>query len=418
MRASIRVVVRLLTIVLIVSGAQSRAQVRVLKAGMIVNPETGKTLSNAMVIVEGERIKSIGTGLPVPTGAETIDLSSMTLLPGMIDSHTHMCDMFDAKQDVGGELLLYSLVVSTADRAFHGAANAQSMLMSGFTTVRDMGNAGNFADAALKRAIEAGIVEGPTLFISGKIIAPYGGQFFVNAEHPEISDQDYFVADTHDELKKAIRKNIHFGADWIKIVIDDYPYMYSEDDVRFIVEEARRAGRRVAAHSVTEEGVRNSIRGGVASIEHGFAMSDEALTLAKEKGVVLCATDLTPELMNLYNFFTASYEEIVDRLRRAYAIGTPVAFGSDIIANVPGHSRGSASISLVDTWVDAGIAPLEILRALTTNGARLLWIDRERGAIREGFYADIIAVPSNPLTNIATLKDVRFVMKNGKVVKR
>jgi imidazolonepropionase-like amidohydrolase len=153
----------------------------------------------------------------------------------------------------------------------------------------------------------------------------------------------------------------------------------------------------------------------VASVEHGFEMSDETLELAKSKGVVLGATDLTPQIMDIYSFFTATHEDIVDRLRRAYRIGIPVVYGSDIIANVPGHTRGSASLSLIDTWVDAGIPAQEILRALTINGASLLDIEDERGSIAVGMYADIIATATNPLDDIQALKDVRFVMKEGQV---
>ena len=154
----------------------------------------------------------------------------------------------------------------------------------------------------------------------------------------------------------------------------------------------------------------------MTSVEHGFAMSDETLELAKQRGVVLGSTDLTPQIMDIYNFFTARYEDIVDRLRRAYRIGVPVVYGSDIIANIPGHTRGSASLSLIDTWVDAGIPALEILRAMTINGARLLDIEDERGSISAGMYADIIATAENPLDDIEALRDVRFVMKEGKVI--
>jgi imidazolonepropionase-like amidohydrolase len=291
------------------------------------------------------------------------------------------------------------------------------MLEAGFTTVRDMGNAGEYADAALQRAIEAGIVTGPTFFVSGKIIAPFGGQFYVNSEHPDIGKQDYHYADNRDEIRKAIRQNIHYGADWIKIVVDDYPYSYSVDDLRFIVSEAGRAGLKVAAHCVTEEGARGAVEAGIASIEHGFEMSDDTLERAKVGGIWLVATDFTQEIMDLYQFFAMPRSAIVDRLKRAHRIGLPLVYGSDIISTIPGHTRGSASLSLLDSWVEASVPAKAILQALTTNGVRLLGIEDQRGAIRKGLAADIIATPENPLDNIMTLKKVQFVMKDGVIIR-
>jgi imidazolonepropionase-like amidohydrolase len=404
-----------LAAILMVSFASG--QVTAIKAGRLVDPTTGTVQVNMIILVEGAKIKAIGQDLKIPKEALLIDLSNKTVLPGLIDSHTHLCNKFDAKGDVGAALLLYSLSVSTADRAMHGAANARAMLESGFTCARDMGNAGNYADVALRRAIKEGAVPGPKLFVSGKIIAPFGGQFFLDPEFPEIGTQDYIYADTRDELLKGIRQNIHFGSDWIKIVVDDYRYIYSVEDIRFVVEESAKAGLRVAAHCVTEKGARNAAEAGLASIEHGFDMSNEDLELAKKKGVVLVATELTPQIMDEYRFFTQTHAGIIDRLKRAYRIGVPLVFGSDIIATIPGHTWGTASLSSLDTWIEAGIPPPDILRAITINGARLLGIDKERGVIKEGMAADIIATTENPLENIRSLQHVQFVMKDGRVFK-
>ena len=404
-----------LAIILLFSGASG--QVTAIKAGRLVDPVTGTVQSRIIILIEGLKIKAVGQDLKIPKEASIIDLSDKTVLPGLIDSHTHLCNKFDAKGDVGAALLLYSLSVSTADRAMHGAANAKAMLESGFTCARDMGNAGNYADVALRRAIKEGAVPGPKLFVSGKIIAPFGGQFFLDPEFPEVGKQDYIYADTRDELLKGIRQNIHFGSDWIKIVVDDYRYIYSVDDIRFVVEEAAKAGLKVAAHCVTEKGARNAAEAGVASIEHGFDMSDEALELAKNKSVVLVATELTPQIMDEYRFFTQTHAGIIDRLKRAHRIGVPLVFGSDIIANIPGHNWGSASLSSLETWAEAGIPSPDILRAITINGARLLGIEKERGLIKEGMAADIIATSDNPLDNIRSLQHIQFVMKDGSVFK-
>jgi len=394
-----------------------QAQEATILAGRLVDPATGTVQSNITILIDGGIIQSVGSGANVPENIPVIDLSDKVVLPGLIDAHTHLCNAFDARGDVGNELLLHSLVASTSDRAFEGVRNGQSMVKAGFTTVRDMGNSGNYADVALRRALEEGIISGPTLQVSGKIIAPFGGQFFVNSENPDIGRQDYLYADTRDELRKAIREVIHFGADWVKIIIDDYPYIYSAEDVRFIVEESAAAGKMVAAHAVTEQGARNAIEGGVASIEHGFEMSDEVLSLARQKGVVLCATDFTPQIREIYQFFSTPYETVIDRLSRAHNIGVILVFGSDVISNVPGRSRGNAAMSLLDSWVEAGVPAMEILRAMTVHPARLLGLSDQRGRIEPGMTADIIAVEANPLDDIQTLKSVLFVMKDGAVIK-
>ena len=287
----------------------AEAQVTVIKAGKLVDPETGTTQTGQILVIQDGNILAVGENPKIPEGAVELDLSTLTVLPGLIDAHTHMATSYKFPTS---NLKQYNVDVSTAERAIQGLLNAQSMLETGFTTVRDLGNAGNFADAALLRFLNApptanmgqvaefaiatpgqiGKVLGPTTFISGKIISVYGGQFRLNPEHTDVGLTDYFYADTHDELKKAIRENIHHGASWIKIVMDDFRYIYSVEDVQFIVEEARRAGLEVAAHAVTRAGAINAIEGGVASIEHGYEMDDETLELAKERGVVLVGCEL------------------------------------------------------------------------------------------------------------------------------
>jgi imidazolonepropionase-like amidohydrolase len=182
------------------------------------------------------------------------------------------------------------------------------------------------------------------------------------------------------------------------------------------VEEARRAGLKVAAHVVTEAGIRNAVEAGVASIEHAEKISDEVLQLAKKNNVVLVGTDFTEEILKILNL-PQLYEPIVDRLRRAYKIGVTMAYGTDIYVVVPRKTPGEAAMSLIDTWIAAGIPAKVILQSMTANAARLLGIENVRGAIKAGLAADIIAVPENPLDNISTLKKVLFVMKDGRIIK-
>ena len=399
-----------------------QAQVTVIKAGKLVIPETGAVLNNQTILIEGKKITAIGASLQVPAGAIVIDLSNMTVLPGLFDAHTHVCLTMGSVQpgsrsSTDRELFISTLTDTTAYRAILGVANAQSMLEAGFTTIRDVGNSGNYADSDLRRAIENGIVVGPTLIGSGRIIAPTGGQYknLLQPEKRDLAVPEYLFADTRDELKKAIRENILYGAKVIKIVVDDQPYIYSVEDIKFVVEEAARAGLKVAAHCATEQGARNAAQAGVASIEHGFVMSNETLELARRNNVVLVGTDFTELVFKAYGSPPQAHTAIVDRLRRAYRLGVPIAFGSDVVVDVQGYTRGSISLSLIESFVAAGIPAKAILQMMTTNGARLLGVEKERGAIRPGYAADIIATPQNPLDDIMALKQVKFVMKDGKV---
>jgi imidazolonepropionase-like amidohydrolase len=399
--------------------AAARAQVTVIKAGRLVDPETGTAALNQIIVVEGRRIKSVGASVSVPAGANAIDLSAYTVLPGLFDAHTHLCqstlpeDRHTFNDDIGA---------TGAYRAILGTVNAREMLEAGFTTVRDVGNAGNYVDSDLRRAIERGVVPGPTMINAGRIIAPYGGQYHLQPERRELGAPEYFFADTRDEMRKAIRENVHFGAKVIKIVVDDQPYVYSVEDIRFIVEEAKAAGLRVAAHCMTERGARNAAEGGVASIEHGYRMSDETLEVAKRNGVVLVGTDFTEKTASYLGvppeFGKVFHATFLDRLKRAYRVGVTMAYGTDSFFYVPGETRGTVALMFLDSYAEAGVPAPYVLKMMTTNAARLLGVEGERGALRAGLAADIIATPDDPLADITALRRVRFVMKDGKVIRK
>ncbi|MDQ1523424.1 MAG: hypothetical protein QOE47_1348 [Pyrinomonadaceae bacterium] len=400
----------------------SAQQVTAIKAGKLVVPETGTTLTNQIILVEGARIKAVGADVQIPAGATVIDLSRQTVLPGLFDCHTHMAFLIGGRRSrERGSLFFYDLTHTNAERAIHGVVNSRDMLASGFTTIRDVGNDANYVSTDLRRAIDQGLIPGPTIINSGRIIAPFGGQYQLQPERRHLGEPEYFYADTRDEMRKAIRENAHFGARVIKIVVDDQPYIYSVEDIKYMVAEAATAGLKLAAHCVTEQGARNAAEAGVASIEHGFEMSDEALALAKKNNVVLVSTDFNEKAWLAYDIppelAKRFYDRSVDRLRRAHKLGVTLAFGSDLIFSAPDETRGTWTMSLVDVFVAAGIPPADILRALIPNAARLLGVERARGAISAGQFADIIATPENPLDQISTLKKVSFVMKNGKVFK-
>ena len=408
------------TVLVALCHVVGHAQVTAIKAGKLVEPETGTVSVNQIILVEGQTIKAVGADVKIPSGAAIIDLSNRTVLPGLFDAHTHLCMTMRRERD-GGRYYFTTLIDSTGYRAIQGVANARSMLETGFTTVRDIGNAGNYADTDLRRSINEGLVPGPTIINAGRIIAPYGGQFQMQPDKPGLGNPEYLYADTRDELKKAIRENVHYGARVIKIVVDDQPYIYSVEDIRFVIEEAGRAGLKVAAHCWTEAGARNAAEAGVASIEHGVAISNEALAIAKRNGVALVPTPFTETDAREFRTPGANKQVnerwFIDPVKRAHQAGVTLVFGPDIIFTTKEYSRGRLSIETIDNWVEARIPARVILQALTTNAARLLGVEKERGALRAGMKADIIAAAANPLDDINTLKAVTFVMKNGKVFK-
>jgi imidazolonepropionase-like amidohydrolase len=414
-----QLLVTLAFLLLVLAGTSARAQVTAIKAGKLIDPETGATALNQVIIVEGRKIKAVGAGLQIPAGATVVDLSNSTVLPGLFDAHTHLC-MTTRKERDNGNYYFTTLIDSNGYRAIQGVANARAMLASGFTTIRDVGNAGNYADTDLRRSIEEGLVPGPTVINAGRIIAPYGGQFHLQPDKRDLATPEYYFADSRDEIRKAIRENIHYGATVIKLVVDDQRYIYSVDDIKFAVEEAGRAGLKVATHCWTEQGARNAAAAGVASIEHGFRMSDEALELAKKNGVVLVGTDFTEAAaIQMGVPDPKGYHMVwVDRLRRAYKIGVTMAFGTDVIYAQAGETRGTLSVSFIDSFVEAGVPAKAIVKIMTTNAARLLGVDNVRGAIRPGQAADIIATAESPFDNIQTLKQVTFVMKDGAIFRQ
>ena len=393
----------------------ARAQITAIRAGKLVDPASGATATNQIIIIDGTHIQAVGGKLQIPPGASVIDLSNATVLPGLVDAHTHLCLVVQRQYD-NGSYFFSVLINSDPRRAIQGVANARDMLNAGFTTVRDVGNAGNYIDTALREAIDQGLVPGPTIINAGRIIAPYGGQFHLQPDRKELGEPEYFFADSRDEMRKAIRENIHFGAKVIKIVVDDQPYIYSVEDIRFMVQEAAAAGLKVAAHCWTHAGAHNAAEAGVASIEHGFAMTDEDIELAKKNGVVLVGTELT-ELAEREIGAPGWHQTFVDRLRRAYRIGITMVYGTDTFFAYRGETRGTLAMSQIDSWVEAGVSAKDTLKAMIPNAVRLLGVDGERGAIRAGQAADIVATPDNPLDNIQTLKRVQFVMKNGKVIR-
>ena len=398
------------------------AQPTALRAGHLVNPATGTSTADQIILVDGTRIAAVGDDVDIPSDAQIIDLSDSWVVPGLMDAHTHLTT--GARP---GEYLDAPWTrESTALRALRGARNARVVLEAGFTTVRDVGNDGNYAAVDLRKAIDAGFVPGSTMITTGKIIAPLGGQVTqVPFELGPFGRFEYIDADTHDEIKKAVRQNVYYGATAIKLVADSNRYYYSEEDIRVAVDEARlsRPGLAVAVHASGGEPARNAILAGADSIEHGERLSDELLRLMKERGTVLVGTEFPRAHWELV--FGPSADGtgsdfptlVLNRLKRAHRIGVTMAFGTDVITAVPGRSRAEMMLDYLDVWIEAGVPAADTLRAMTTNAARLLRVDDRRGAITAGLAADIVATRANPLADIGALKQIHFVMKDGAIIR-
>ena len=400
-------------------GDASAGSVTAIRAGMLIDPEKGSAARNQVILVQNGRILEVGTGVRIPVDARVIDLSAHTVLPGLFDAHTHLCLDVNLARDAGS---YFFTTLSDPDsfRAIQGVVNARAMLDAGFTTVRDVGNEGNFACSSVRVAIDRGMIDGPTMLNAGRIIAPYGGQFHLQPDKPGLGQPEYFFADTRDELRKAVRENIHFGATVIKIVVDDQRYIYSVDDIRFVVDEAAAAGLKVAAHVWTAAGAHNAVAAGVATLEHLNGVTDEDLDVAKRNGIVAVFTPFPESALRQMrgaDEARTEYAQEIDRLRSARRRGVTVAFGTDAITELPAMTRGTTAIQWIDSYTAAGFTPAELLASMTTIAARALGIEKERGAIRPQMAADLVATAGNPLDDIAALKRVEFVMKDGRVVK-
>jgi imidazolonepropionase-like amidohydrolase len=268
--------------------------------------------------------------------------------------------------------------------------------------------------------------EGPTILTAGKIIAPFGGQSTsIPPEQGPFWRYEYIDADTPEEVRKAVRENIYYGVDVIKLVADNSPFHFSTEEIKAAVDEAHHAGRTVAVHVFGGEAADNVIEAGVDSLEHGFFLTDGQLQKMKQKRIFLVGTDIPRAQLDLEGTSGGIFPppevlapKIIDRLRRAYRMGVKMAFGTDTVIEVPDKTRSDLMFDYLAVWREAGVPAQEILKCMTVNPAELMRINQQRGTLSPGMAADMVAMPSNPVEDIESLRKINFVMKDGKIVRR
>jgi imidazolonepropionase-like amidohydrolase len=391
------------------------AQTIAIRAGHLIDPETGAAAANQIILVNAGKFTAIGANVNIPPDAELIDLSDYYVSPGLVDAHNHLALTYKREPE-NNNYYLTTVLDSTALRAIQAVSNGITMMSAGFTVVRDLGNNGNYADTAHRVAIDQGWVPGPTMINSGIIIGPMGGQFFPAPERENLVYPEYLDADTPDEIVKAVRKNILFGAKVIKICVDCKSYGYTADEMKLFVAEAAKSGLKVAGHVQTHAGAMRAIEAGIWSIEHSAALDDQAHKLMAQKGIWRVGTE-TP-ISDYYSPSQARFDSMIEGMKNAYANHVKMAFSTDADYYIPGMTRGEVVIDFLRSWKATNIPAPEILKIMTVNGYKVCDIYEQRGPIKVGLPADLIAMRGNPLANIDVLRTVPFVMKDGLVFKR
>jgi imidazolonepropionase-like amidohydrolase len=410
-----------------ITSAQSPAPKRtVLRPGRVLDVRTGQLRTNQAIVIEGDKITQVisASEVKAAAGDTTIDLPDATLLPGLIDMHTHLT--FDLSS-----LGYQGLAISTAREALHGARNARRTLEAGFTTVRNLG-ARDYADIALRDAINDGDAIGPRIVASGPALGITGGHCDENLLPPAFHLQGDGVADGIEGVQHKVREVIKYGADVIKICAtggvlskgdDPNASQYTLEEMKAIVADAHRLGRRVAAHAHGAEGVRWASEAGVDSIEHGHLMDDAAIATLKKNGTYLVPTLFLGEYMeknmehsDIPEYSKQKMRDVTGAMRKnigkAFAAGVKVAFGTDAAVYPHGLNAGEFHV-----YVKLGMTPLAAIQTATINAADLLGWTKTVGTIEEGKWADLIAVDGDPTKDVTTLEHVKFVMKGGNVYK-
>ncbi|WNG58989.1 amidohydrolase family protein [Archangium gephyra] len=391
-----------------------------LRAARLFDGKSDRVLADAVMLIEGSRIQAVGTGLSIPSGARVIDLGDVTLLPGLIDAHSHL--LLEVDTASGGDSLISTVAQrSTAERALLGAKLGREMLEAGVTTVRDLGNSGLNGDVALRDAIQRGWVQGPRISACTRALAPHGGQFpTLQPPAQALIEQEYVTLSGVEEARRAVRQAISDGADCIKVIVDNGHNLLSLEELKVIAEEAHRNKRPVAAHTTTDESIRIAVQAGVDSVEHAYSLPDDVLAPMARKRIFMVPTEGSMDACDSLDAMKERCRKLIAKahghLRRAVTAGVRLAAGSDMYILMPGLTRGQASVKSFSAYAEAGLEPVDVLRAATVNAAELLRMQDQIGSLEPNKLADLLAVEGDPLKDIGALKQVRFVMKNGQVV--
>src|ERR1700751_603115 len=408
----------------------------VLKAARMFDGKSNALVQNAVVIVQGDKIVDAGSNLPIPSAAQVIDLGDATLSPGFMDAHTHLTADFSGNYN---ERRLQEVDLNVSEQAIRATAFARATVEAGFTTVRDLGSrfvaSHEFVDVALRNSINKGLIVGPRMLVATKGIGATGGHFdptngfrdFLFGREPDYTDG---IANGPDEIRKAVRFEVKNGADVIKAAVSggvlsladevDTPQL-TPPEMAALVDESHRLRKKVAVHCHGDEAAREAIEAGVDSIEHGSFMKPETLAIMKRKGTFLTPTLMATEWImgKLENYPPALQAKAKaaavarsDMFRNAVKMGLRISFGTD--AAVYPHGQNAKEFKLM---VDLGMKPIDALKSATANDAELLGIGQKVGTLEKGKFADVIAMPGDPTSDITATERVSFVMKEGKIIR-
>ncbi|MGA8214987.1 MAG: amidohydrolase family protein [Candidatus Sulfotelmatobacter sp.] len=403
------------------------AQVTAIRAGKMIDPDSGTVLTGQTILIRDNKIEAVGNNVTIPSNAKIIDLTKMTVLPGLIDCHTHLADGADGDE---------WFKETAAQIALESVPNARVTLESGFTTVRDVGPYRALVDIALRDAINRGDIIGPRMFVAGAYVTITGGAGAATGLAPDITlpwDLHYGEANSPWEVRQVIRKLAHDGVDHIKVLSSGAVLTHGSnpksqeftlEELQAAVDEASHFGLRVELHAHSTQGIKNAIRAGVASVEHATMIDDEGIALAKQHGTYLDMDIYDEECIqeqgkkgNVSKDYLQHDEQLGqiqrDNFRKAVAAGAKMSFGTDLGVCPYGTSGKQFAF-----MVKYGMTPMQAIQAATSNAADLLGHSNEFGSIKPGKYADIIAVTGDPLTDIRLLENVQFVMKDGKIYKQ
>jgi imidazolonepropionase-like amidohydrolase len=420
----------LILIVSLAAVAQEKPEangaVHYLRCGALFQPDSGQMRRNVLIAIQGDRIKDVRENAQAPAGATAIDLGDHTCLPGLMDTHTHTLLQGDiTAADYDDQLLKES----TAYRAILGTRNVRRALEYGFTTIRDVETEGaGYADVDLKKAINNGVIPGPRMKVATRALDVTGAYPLSGYSWEIHVPHGVQLVDGPDEARKAVREQISFGADWIKVysdrsyfvrpdgVLDDIP-TFTMDELRAIVDETHRQHHKVASHAIALNGVHNSVEAGVDSIEHGNYIADADLKTMAAKGIVYVPTIYVGEYVAQGRAAAGAkvWVDMIrihgDTFRRAVNAGVKIAFGTD----VGGFDWGINPAVEFPLMVKYGMTPAQAIRSATLTSAELLGIENDAGTVAPGKYADIVALKGDPLADIQLLQKIDFVMKGGEV---